>query len=312
MVLESLTDAFATARSMLEEQAGRVEEAIAALADPEAVAQTISTAQAEGAKAVAEANERVAHAKVAQSRAEAQAKAAAAEAGEAESAGAMAWERLEAAEANIQTLRDQLDQASTEMAGRQAEHESALAAQRSACAQDLAELRDAAGLRERELEDARAQAEGVAQALRTEIDQRDTEAAARLAETQARLRAEAQAALGDLGQRHAAQVDAMRARAEGELGGEHARLVAANEMLEALKVASARHATDADAMVAQIRATAEAHAQRATEAVAARTAAERTADELAAALASSDKPPTAGASRPQRPRSTTKTKGEPT
>jgi hypothetical protein len=119
VLLERLTEVGRAHEATVGELIGRVEDAIGALSDPEAVAEALAGGRAEAARQVAEAEERAVRATQAKTAAETAAREAVQERTEAEEAANAAWERAEALEAELAALQQELGVA-TENAAQEA------------------------------------------------------------------------------------------------------------------------------------------------------------------------------------------------
>jgi chromosome segregation ATPase len=185
-------------------EVARVEDAIAALADPEAVAEEIATARAETARQVAEASEVAARANQARTVAEAAARQAAQERADAEDAANAAWELVEALETEAAQLRADLDASEVAMAESKA---------------------------------AQAQAEVVAEGLRAELGElratHGDELRRLAADHDAALAAARREAAERLRAQHGAELEKVRARAEVAVARAEARAEGAIELAAA-------------------------------------------------------------------------------
>jgi hypothetical protein len=234
-VLERLVELYSAHQATAGDLTARVEEAIAALADPEAVAEEMETVRAETARQVAESQERLARAQ--------QAKAAAENAArEAENAANAAWEQTE-------TLAAELEQARSARREAEAAGAAALQAQRVAYEQAGAELvaghertvrqveeeaAEALQVAEARVTEAearatqadyeRARAEGVTAEIRHELDRTRGELTEMTESLPARLEAAQAAVAENLGIRHRLEIEAATANYEGHVGRLEAQL----------------------------------------------------------------------------------------
>jgi chromosome segregation ATPase len=253
----------------------RVEEAIDALSDPQAIADELDAMREESRRIASEAEAQVGAANRAQRAAASAAQEAERAAEDAENAARSAWERLEALELELAAARESESAAMAEvervrseadvMLGKQlADHERALADVRAEHAQAVAEM-----VRERETELAavaadheamigtvrsecdsavraalgrgeeaeleRARAEGMAAQLRVDLDRVQVE----LVEARESLSRAVDAARADLvetlGGRHRAELDGLVARHEGRVAGMEGELRAAQVLAEAAR-----------------------------------------------------------------------------
>ena len=235
--LDRLRELVAGHQAAIAGEVARVEDAIAALADPEAVAEELATARAETARQVAQAEEAVAKSNQARAVAESAARQAAGEKAEAEEAANGAWERVEVLEAEVAQLRADLAAAATDAQQVTRAHTEALDALRAEHDTEVERLRAELAATLDEARAAQARAEGVAGELRAALDA--TRAAH--AEDLDRLRAEHTAALDAvrretterLGATHAAELESVRARAEIDLARAEAKAQGAAELAEA-------------------------------------------------------------------------------
>jgi colicin import membrane protein len=141
VLLARLTDVSRAHETAMGELAGRVEDAVGALADPEAVAEALAAGRAEAARQVAEAEERAVRAAQARSAAEAAARDAIRSRSEAEQAAEGAWERAEALEADLTGMRLALDTARSDAAQEAERHHEEVAALRADHAEQLGQAR---------------------------------------------------------------------------------------------------------------------------------------------------------------------------
>ena len=256
VLLERLGEVGRAHEATVGELAGRVEDAIAALADPEAVAEALEAARAEAACQVAEADERAVRASQARAAAEATARDAASARIEAEEAANGAWERTETLEAELSALGYDLEMSKAdateqgrlhaeELEALRAAHIEQLAEQRRRSDSDLASVRQAA---QEALQDANAgrdRAEGMAAELRVELEaaRQATDAALVAAQAEA---AAARAELADqLAGRYQAELEAAAAKAHTEITRAQLRSESARELAE-------NRASEVSRLVAQV------------------------------------------------------------
>ncbi len=228
--LERLGDLVRSHHEAVAAEVARVEEAIGVLSDPEAVAEALESARAEAARQVAEAEERAARERQARSAAEAAER-------EATQAANGAWERAEALEAELGSARDEagslrgaLDAATRQHAGEVEalvlSHGAELAEARSRWEEELALA--AAG---------RTKAEGAAEQARAElarVQAAHDEAIGALRTESARTIEQARAEVTEmLSARYRAELDSVKARAEGQLAKQTAKAEGAAELASA-------------------------------------------------------------------------------
>ena len=272
-LLERLSEVLAAHHTTVGELVGRVEDAVAALADPDAVAEELAAARAETASEIAAIQDRVARAQQAKTAAETAAR-------EATDAANEAWTQLEAVQVDLEAARSAVQAAETATAETEAvlrqaradheqlveslraEHaEAAAAADRAHQAQlddlrhsheqvvadigarhhnDTVQLRaeldaqvEAANRLTHAAEAERARAEGVAAELRTDLDRSRHEHERLQASLPERID-QARAELAEsLGVRHHLELDATRAAAEGHLARLRGELSGATARAEA-------------------------------------------------------------------------------
>lgn len=243
VLLERLVEVGRAHEATVGELAGRIEDAIGALADPEAVAEALAARRAEAALAVAEAEERAVRAGQAKATAEAAARDATQACADAEAAANAAWERAETLEAEVAVLRQQLETVTGDAARDAQRHEEELGTIRALHAQQLAEqqrqaddttgaVREAARVAVEEANGGRDRAEGMVSELRAELEAAKHSAEAALAA----VRAEAAAARVELAEqlagRYQAESEAGRARADAEIARAVAKADSAREIAE--------------------------------------------------------------------------------
>jgi DNA repair exonuclease SbcCD ATPase subunit len=243
VLLDRLAEVGRAHEATVGELAGRVEDAIGALADPEAVAEALAGARAEAARQVAEAEERAIRASQAKAAAEAAARDATQARIDAEEAANGAWERTETLEAEFTALRQELEAVCEGAAQEVRRHSEELEALRAVHAEQLNETqrqaqdtvtkaREAAGVAIAEANAGRDRAEGTATELRAEL-----EAAARAAEAAlASARSEAAEARTELAEqlasRYQAETETAQAKADAEITRAQVRAEGAQELAE--------------------------------------------------------------------------------
>lgn len=223
VLLERLTEVGRAHEAAIGELIGRVEDAVGALADPDAVAEALAAGRAEAARQVAEAEARAVRAGQARTAAETAARDAVRSRTEAEEAATGAWERAETLEAALTEARRELDTVRSDAARELQRHENELVALRAEHAELLgeahresdakvAEVREAARIAVDEANAGLDRAEGTVSELRVEL-----EAARRSAEAAlATARTEAAAARSELAEQLAGRYEAERAAAQAE------------------------------------------------------------------------------------------------
>jgi chromosome segregation ATPase len=256
VLLDRLAEVGRAHEATVGELAGRVEDAIGALADPDAVAEALAGARAEAARQVAEAEEKAIRASQAKTAAEAASREAAQARTDAEEAANGAWERTETLEAKLAALRQELDtvrEGAAEEVQRHAEELKALRAAHTDQLHELrqrtdatiAELRETAGLAVEEANASRARAEGMASELRAELEvaKRSGEEALTTA------RAEAATARTDLAEqlasRYQAELAAALAKADAEITRAQVRAEGSQELAD-------NRASEVSRLVAQV------------------------------------------------------------
>ena len=274
VLLDRLGEVGRAHESAVGELIGRVEDAIGALADPEAVAEALAGAKAEAARQVAEAEERAVRAGQAKAAAETAARDALRARAEADEAANGAWERTEALEAELAVVREDLEAAKSEAAGQASRHQAQLEALGVAQREQLAEqqrraeeqmavaaaetaaalsaVRDTARVAVAEANAGRDRAEGVASELRAELSAAKQAADAALSAA----RSEALAARELLGEqlaaRYQAQLEAARAKADAEVTRAQARAEGAQELAESRAGEVTRLVTQIDELRADL------------------------------------------------------------
>jgi chromosome segregation ATPase len=256
VLLDRLAEVGRAHEATVGELAGRVEDAISALADPEAVAEALEGARVEAARQVAEAEERAVRASQAKAAAEAAARAAALARTEAEEAANAAWERTEALEAELSTLRRDLEVArddaieqghrhGEELETLRAGHAEQLNEQKQTADRNLAEVRRTAQEAVAEANAGRDRAEGTASELRAELETVKQSADAALAAA----RAEAVTARTELAEqlagRYQAELAAAQAKADIEITRAQVRSESVQELAE-------NRANEVSRLVAQV------------------------------------------------------------
>lgn len=187
--LQRLQELITSHQQAITSEVTRVAAAIAALSDPEAVAEELATSRAETARQIAQAEEAAAKANHARAAAETAARRATAERVEAETAANAAWDRVETLEALNTQLQADLDTL-------RAQHAAALQAARAEAQTAIDTARTN-----------QARAEGIASELRNELDTTRTSHA----ETIRRLQTE-----------HATNLETIRRQTTEHLTAEHA------------------------------------------------------------------------------------------
>jgi colicin import membrane protein len=243
VVLDRLAEVGRAHEATVGELIYRVEEAIGALADPEAVAAALAGGRAEAARQVAEAEERAVRAGQAKTVAETAARDATRACSEAEEAANGAWERTEVLEAelgavrrDLQTARDDAARAAeahvVELDALRAAHTEALLEAERQAADTIGAARQAARVAVGEANAGRDRAEGTTAQLRAELD-----AARRAGDTAVMaVRAEAATARDELAEqlarRYQAENVAALARADTEVTRAQLRADATHEIAE--------------------------------------------------------------------------------
>jgi DNA repair exonuclease SbcCD ATPase subunit len=256
VLLERLTEVGRAHEATVGELMGRIEEAISALADPEAVAEALAGGRAEAARQVAEAEERAIRSSQAKTAAEATAREAVQDRTEAEEAANAAWERAESLESELTAIRQELTLSRENAAQEARRHSDEIEALRTAHVEQLneerhqhelaiSEVREAARGAVEEASASRDRAEGTVAELRAELV-----AARRTAdETAAAIRSEAAAARAELADqlagRYTAEGEAARAKAEAEIARAQAHADSAREIAE-------NRASEIERLVAQV------------------------------------------------------------
>jgi DNA repair exonuclease SbcCD ATPase subunit len=264
VLLDRLAEVGRAHEATMGELAGRVEDAIGALADPEAVADALAGARAEAARQVAEAEERAVRANQAKAAAEAAARDASQARNDAEEAANGAWERTETLEADLTALRRQLETANAAAIEEARRHEDELDALRAVHAEQLDEterraqetiatVREAARVAAEDANASRDRAEGRATALRAEL-----EAVKRAAdEALDTVRREAVAARTELAEqltrRYQAENEAAQAKADAEIIRGQVRADSAQELAENRASEIARLVNQVDDLRAELR-----------------------------------------------------------
>ncbi len=237
LLLERLGNAGAAHLAELSGIVERVEAAVGALADPDAVSEELRAVRAEAARQVAESAESLSRERQARNTATAEAEAARAALVEAEAVAESALSRFDEATAEIESLRGETT------------------AVKAASDQALEAARTAAAAKLNAAESERARSEGVTEQLRLELDETRRQGIERAEhlrselqglvasheEELARLRAESAQATERgraevteaLTARHGAELDGVRARAEGEVARAEARAEGAAELAKA-------------------------------------------------------------------------------
>jgi hypothetical protein len=243
VLLERLVEAGRAHEATVGELAGRIEDAIGALADPEAVAEALAGGKAEAALQVAEAEERAVRASQAKAAAEVVARDATQGCADAEAAANAAWERAETLEAEVAVLRQHLETVTGDAARDAERYEEELATLRAVHAQQLAEqqqqademigaVREAARVAVEEANGGRDRAEGTVSELRAELEAAKQSAEAALGA----VRDEAAAARVELAEqlagRYQAESEAVRAKADVEIARAVAKADSAREIAE--------------------------------------------------------------------------------
>jgi hypothetical protein len=256
VLLDRLAEVGRAHEATVGELAGRVEDAIGALADPEAVAEALAGARAEAARQVAEAEERAIRASQAKAAAEAAARDATQARTDAEDAANGAWERTETLEIELAAVRQELETVKSAAAQDARRHDDELETLRSIHAEQLAEqqqraegriaeTRETARIAVEEANGGRDRAEGTAAELRAEL-----EAAKRAGdEAVAAARTEAAAARTDLAEqlasRYQAELEAAQAKAEAEITRAQVRAEGSQELAD-------NRASEISRLVAQV------------------------------------------------------------
>jgi hypothetical protein len=264
VLLDRLAEVGRAHEATVGELIGRVEDAIGALADPEAVAEALAGARAEAARQVAEAEERAIRASQAKAAAEAAARDATQDRIDAEEAANTAWERTETLEAELTTLRQDLETAKAAGVEEARRHDEELDALRTVHAEQLneterqaeatiAEARDAARVAVEEANAGRDRAEGTATQLRAEL-----EASKRAGdEALATVRSEAAAARTELAEqltsRFQAEKEAALAKADAEITRAQVQAESTQELAENRASEIARLVSQVDDLRADLR-----------------------------------------------------------
>jgi chromosome segregation ATPase len=243
VLLDRLTEVGRAHEATVGELAGRVEDAISALADPEAVAEALEGARAEAARQVAEAEERAVRANQAKAAAEAAARDAALARTEAEEAANGAWERTETLEAELSTLRRDLEVARADAIEQGRLHLEELETLRAAHAEQLNEQQQQADNRILEAQEAariavqnanagRDRAEGTAAELRAELEAAERSAQAALATARSEATTARTELTEQLASRYQAQLEAAQARADAEITRAQVQAEGAQQLAE--------------------------------------------------------------------------------
>jgi hypothetical protein len=243
VLLDRLAEVGRAHEATVGELVGRVDDAIGALADPEAVAEALAGARAEAARQVAEAEEKAIRASQAKAAAEAAARDAKQARTDAEEAANGAWERTETLEAEVTALRQELEIVGAGAAQEVRRHAEELEALRAVHAEELdetqrhaqdtvSEVREAAGLEIAEANASRDRAEGTAAELRTELETATRTADAALANARSEAAASRSELAEQLANRYQAEAEAAQAKADAEMTRAQVRAEGAQELAE--------------------------------------------------------------------------------
>jgi uncharacterized phage infection (PIP) family protein YhgE len=243
VLLDRLAEVGRAHEATVGELARRVEDAIGALADPEAVAEALAGARAEAARQVAEAEEKAIRASQAKAAAETATREATQARTDAEEAANSAWERTETLEAELMALRQELETVREGAAQEVRRHAEELEALRTVHAEQLnesqrqaqdtiAQVREATGVAVAEANAGRDRAEGTATELRTELESTSRAADAALASARSEAAASRSELAEQLASRYQAEAQAAQAKADAEITRAQVRAEGAQELAE--------------------------------------------------------------------------------